>query len=92
MKNLPKMTWSKFFKSLKPEWHFGKYTEQKAMLAFEFAIVLSDVAHDLKIEMTREIVLRAEDILLLELGNQTAEQFANRMNVLAIAVLEPKEV
>ncbi len=60
-------------------------------MAFEFAIVLSDVAKDLKIDMTRDIVLRAEELIVKEFGEHTAEHFACRMNVYALAVLEPKE-
>ncbi len=82
---------NKFFKKLKPNWHISRYTEQKAILAFEFAVVLSDAAKDMGIPMTREIVLRAEDVLKEELGKRTAEEFSCQMSVLTLAVFEPKE-
>ena len=70
---------------------FSYYTKKKVMLAFEFAITLSDVAHDLKIEMTRDTVERAEKLLSEELGKRTAKHFACNMNVYVLAILEPKD-
>ena len=73
---------------LSPFW--STYDEQKKiLLAFEFAIVLSDAAHQLKIEMTKEIVLKAEEILKSELVKKSPESFSCQMNGLALAVLEP---
>ncbi len=79
-----------FFKKL--NWFISRYNKQKTILAFEFAIVLSDVAKDMGIPMTREIVERAENLLDAELAKETAEHFAGHMNILALAVLEPLEL
>lgn len=67
-------------------------TKRKKLLAFEFGIVLSDVAKQLDIEITKEIVERAEIVLEKELAHNSAEQFACNMNVLVLAILEPKDV
>lgn len=61
-------------------------------MAFEFGVVLSDVAKQLGIEMTPEIVKRAEKLLLNEYRNNSASHFACNMNSYTLAVLEPKEV
>ncbi len=61
------------------------------MLAFEFAIVLSDVASQLKVPMTTEIVVEAEKLLEEELGHKTAQDFACSMNVYVLALLKPKD-
>ncbi len=76
---------------LRPYWPFAYYDKSKAMLAFEFAIVLSDVAKELKIEMTPDIVIRAENLLEKELGFKSPIDFACHMSVYALAILEPKE-
>lgn len=70
---------------------FNWYGKKKAILAFEFAIVLSDVAKQLKIEMTAEIVKRSETLLENELGPKTAKHFACHMHMYALAILEPKD-
>jgi len=42
----------------------GIFGKKKLLLAFEYGLVLSDVAKNKKIELTPEIVERAESILL----------------------------
>lgn len=86
------MTWTQLFRKMRPNWYFGKYNEQKAILAFEFGIIISDVANRLNVGITKEIVLNAEEILTNEMKKGNAEDFACNMIVLALAVLEPKEV
>ncbi len=73
------------------QWSLSNFNKKKALLAFEFGVVLSDVAKDLKVEMTKEIVLRAEELLIKELGNNSPEHFACNMNVYSLAILEPKD-
>lgn len=86
------MTWKKLFKKVRPSWPLSIFGKKKLLLAFEFGIVLSDVAKDLNIEMTREIVLRAEKLLENEMRHSTASDFACKMNVYTLAVLEPKDI
>ncbi len=88
---MKKITWRQLFRKIQPNYYFGKYNQKKVLLAFEFAIVLSDAANQLKIEMTREIVKRAEDLLKKEMEKGTAEDFACQMGVFVLAVLEPKD-
>ncbi len=70
---------------------FSYFTKQKTILALEFGVVISDVAKNQNIEMTREIVLRAEKLLKEELGKRSAKHFACNMNVYTLAILEPKD-
>ncbi len=71
---------------------FSWYNNKKTILAFEFAVVLSDSAKDLGISITPEIVKRAEKLLENELGPRTAKHFACNMNVYTLAILEPKDL
>lgn len=68
------------------------YSKKKLLLSFEFAVVLSDVAKQMNIDMTQDIVMRAEELLLKELGHGSADKFACDMQVFVLAVLEPKDV
>jgi len=92
MKQLRKITWRQLFNKLKNDFYWVRYNEQKAILAFEFAVILSEVAKQLNIEMTREIVMKGEEVLVNEMRNETAQSFACKMNSLALAVLEPKDI
>ncbi len=79
-------------KNLKPNISISRFGKQKAILAFEFAVVLSDTAHELGVSMNKEMILRAEDLIMKELGGHTAEHFACNMSVYALAILEPMEI
>lgn len=79
-------------KIIKINWYLSRYNEQKAVLSLEFGVALSEVAKELNMEMTREIVLRAEKILANEMRLGDAERFACNMHSLVLAALEPKEL
>jgi hypothetical protein len=66
--------------------NFGLYNKQKLLLAFEYGLVLSDVAKQKGVELTPEIVKRAEDLLEKEFKANTASYNATHMvpNLLAI--------
>lgn len=89
---MKKITWRQLFRLVRRSFKINVFSRQKLLLSFEFAIVLSDVAQQLKIEMTRDIVLRAEQLLENEMRHSTAEGFACNMNVYALAVLQPKDI
>lgn len=61
---------------------------KKNILAFEFGVVLSDVAKKRKVKMTRELVERAEKIIENEFKKKTANQIAGSMEVLVLSVFE----
>ena len=67
------------------------YGNQKLALAFEFGVVLGQVAQDLKIEVTPEMVARAEKVLAQEFPACTAQNLAVMMTPLVLAILEPDE-
>lgn len=83
------MTWKQLFKEIRPRPLFG---EQKLRLAFEYAITLSDVAKQLNIEITPEIVDRAEGIILKEFTSKSPERVAIEMIPNILAMLEPKDL
>ncbi len=61
------------------------------MIAFEFGLVLSEVAKDRNVELTNEISARAEDVLIKELKLNGVEKTALNFVPLIMAVLEVKE-
>ena len=86
------ITWRELFREVRRMFKLNIFSKTKLLLAFEFAVVLSDTAHQMNIEMTKEIVLRGEELLENEMRHSSASTFACNMNVYALAVLEPKEV
>lgn len=67
------------------------YGNKTVRLAFEFGLVLSEVAKERKIEITPEITARAEKIFLEELKKYGLEKVALNFVPLILASLEPKE-
>ena len=74
-----------------PKWPPNIFGKKKLLMAFEFGITISEVAKEMKVEVTPEMVYRAEEILLQECRHSTAESFACNMTGYALAVFEPKE-
>lgn len=68
---------------------FGKlFGKQKILLAFEYGLTIQRVADSQKIEMTKEIVERAEKILLNEFRTQTAAFLATNMVPIILSIFE----
>ena len=65
---------------------FRLYNKEKLLLAFEYGLTISDVAKRQGIELTPEIVKRAENLIEKEFKSQTAEYCATHMvpNILAV--------
>jgi hypothetical protein len=82
-----KKQWITLIRSLMPKL-FGK---QKLLLAFEYGLTISETAREMKIELTPEIVDRAENILLDSCRNESAETVAIEMIPNILAIFEPKE-
>ncbi len=91
MNTLKKIRWSHVLNLVTPNWSLNHFGKQKTVLAFEFGIVLSDVAKTLGIEMTSELAARAETLLVHELRHHDSQYFACNMNVFILALLEPKD-
>ena len=81
MKNLLK-------KLLKRPPFYGKKTLR---IAFEFGLLLSEVAKERGLELTRETSVRAEDILIQELRDNGFRKTALNFTPLILAALEVKE-
>ncbi len=60
-------------------------------IAFEFGLVLSEVAKENKIELTGDISKRAEEILIKELKDKGLKKTALSFIPLILAALEVKE-
>lgn len=60
--------------------------EKKILLAFEYGLNLSEVAREMKIELTAEHVIRAEEMMKSEFSTQTASFLAGNMNVNILSV------
>jgi len=67
---------------------FGK---KKLMLAFEYGLNIRETATGMKMEITPELVARAEHILLNECKRKSATDVACMMVPNLLAAFEPKE-
>lgn len=88
MKKLKKVTWKQLWRfiidSLKPS-IFGK---KKLLMAFEYGLTISEVAHKQKVELTPEIIEKAEKIILDSFSRNTTEKVATEMLPIILAVFE----
>ncbi len=70
-----------------PVMFFGK---KKLRLAFEYGLVMSDMAHEMKIPLTKEVVARAEEILVHSWSHNSTERVALDMVPNILAAIETK--
>lgn len=66
------------------------YGNKKLIAGFEFGINISETLKENKVEMTKEMVLRAEDILVKELSTKSHRRFVLDSIPNILAVIEPK--
>lgn len=67
------------------------YGNKSLMLAYEFGLILSEVAKENNIEVTRNISERAEKILINEIRTKGWRKTTLNITPLIMAALEPKE-
>lgn len=65
--------------------YFGK---EKLLLAFEYGLTIARVAQEQNVELTPEIVKRAEKIIENEFRNQTPTFLATNMVPIILSVFE----
>ena len=65
---------------------FGK---QKLLLAFEYGVVLRDTAAEMNVELTPEMVKRAEEMILNEFSAKTPTRLSVEMLANTLAMFEP---
>lgn len=65
---------------------FGK---TKLLLALEYGFIISNAAKEMKVEVTPELMKRAEEIILNEFQTKTSERLAIDMTPNIMAVFEP---
>ena len=66
------------------------YGNKSLKIAFEFGLILSEVAKSKKIKLTKEISIRSENILINELRCNGLEKTALNFTPLILAALELK--
>ena len=66
---------------------FGK---QKLLLAFEYGVILSETAKDKGIELTPEIVKKAEEMILSEFPGKTPTRLSVETLANILAMFEPE--
>lgn len=64
------------------------FQKRKLLLAFEYGIMISEVATRNKIELTPEMIVRAEEIMLKEFSSKNPQRIAVDMTVNTLAVFE----
>lgn len=64
------------------------HSTKKVILSFEFGVVLSNVAKEMNVELTPEIMARAEKIIEAEFKKRTASHLAGHMQAIILAIFE----
>lgn len=64
------------------------YGDKKLRLAFEYGVVLADVAKQQGVEVTPELIARAEEIIVNEFSRRSASKVACEMTVNLLAAFE----
>jgi hypothetical protein len=64
------------------------YRSKKLLLAFEWGVILADVAKKQGVELTPEIIARAEEIILKEFKTKNASQLAGEMEIILLSIFE----
>ena len=67
------------------------YDQKKLLLAFEAGIILSEVTRAIKKDLKKDIIERAEKIIVKEFSEKTATQLSAEFMFLLLAAIEPKE-
>lgn len=68
------------------------YGNKTIKLAFEFAVVFFETARELKKELTREMIEKAESIFLNEIKTKGFKRTALNFVPLVLASLEPNDI
>lgn len=55
------------------------YGKKKLRLAFEYGLTIAQTAHEMKVEMTPELIERAEEMIVGEFTDQSAQHVALNM-------------
>jgi len=64
------------------------FNKKKLILSFEWGVILADVAKKQNIELTPEIIERAEKIIVNEFQSKSPTQLAGHMEVILLAIFE----
>lgn len=66
----------------------GLFGTQKLILSFEYGVILSQVAKDRGVELTPEIVKRAEDVILDAFARYSPQELAVEMQPIILSIFE----
>lgn len=70
---------------------FKFYSEKKLLLAFEYGVILADMARTMNKELSKEAVTRLEEIIKKEFTKKNPTRLSVDMVVNILAALEPKD-
>ena len=68
------------------------YSKTKLLLAFELGVILTETAHKMNIEVTTEMMKRAEEIITKEFSSKNSTKLSTEMIPTILAIIEPKEL
>lgn len=67
------------------------YGDKKLITAFEYGIVMATMAHDKRVDLSRDILVRMEDIILAEFKQKDWKKLNTDMAINILAAFEPKD-
>jgi len=70
--------------------HLPWFNQTKLKLAFEYGVTIADVAKQNNVEVTPELIARAEEILIKEFSSKSASKVACEMIPNILATFETK--
>lgn len=65
------------------------YSNQKLLLSFEYGVILSKTAQELGFEITKDVMIRAEEILIAEFKKNDPTKLSTEMVTNILAMVEP---
>lgn len=65
---------------------FKLYSEQELLLSFEYGLVISESAKEMKVEITPDISRKAEIMIVGEFSSKSSQELADQMipNILSV--------
>ncbi len=88
MKQLKRITWKQLWRLIVGSVKLGLFGKKKLLMAFEYGLTISEVAHEQKVELTPEMIQKAEKIILDSFSRNTTERVATEMLPTILAVFE----
>jgi hypothetical protein len=65
------------------------YSNQKLLLSFEYGVILAKTAQELGFEITKDMMIRAEEIIIAEFKKNSPMKLSTEMVTNILAMTEP---